>query len=69
MSEFGDTVTRASPHAPITGTDAFKPRLAGRAPDEYLQLIQKAGSPGVSAEVEDLRLDLAPISPAVFSLA
>lgn len=69
VSEFGDAVTRASPHAPITGTDAFKPRLAGSAPDEYLQLIQKAGSPGVSAAVEDLRLDLAPISPAVFSLA
>ncbi|WP_241493186.1 WYL domain-containing protein [Burkholderia pseudomallei] len=69
MSEFGDVVTRVTPHAPITGTDAFKPKFAGSAPDEYLHLLQKASTPGVGATVEDLRLDLAPISPAVFSLA
>lgn len=68
MNEFAGAVARATPHAPITATDAFKPRFAGNAPDEYLQLILKPCSSHVHMTVEDLRLDLAPVSPAVFSV-
>ncbi|KDR40614.1 hypothetical protein BG61_24010 [Caballeronia glathei] len=69
VKEFGDAVTRATPHAPITATETFRPRFAGDTPDEYLLLIQRFCLPHVSAMVEDLRLDLAPVSSPIFAAA
>lgn len=68
LAEFTDTVTRATPYAPITATKSFQPRLAGNSPDEYLQLVQKLGTPHIDSTVEDLRLDLAPVRPALFAV-
>lgn len=68
LAEFPDTVARATPYAPITATQSFRPRLAGKSPDEYLQLIQKLGASHVDSTVEDLRLDLAPVHPSLFAV-
>ena len=68
LAEFTDTVTRVTPYAPITATQSFRPRLAGNSPDEYLQLVQKIGASHIDSAVEDLRLDLAPVSPALFAV-
>lgn len=68
LAEFTDTVTRATPYAPITATKSFQPRLAGNGPDEYLQLVQKLGTSHIDSTVEDLRLDLAPVRPALFAV-
>lgn len=68
LAEFTDTVTRATPYAPITATKSFQPRLAGNSPDEYLQLVQKLGASRIDSTVEDLRLDLAPVRPALFAV-
>lgn len=68
LAEFTDTVTRATPYAPITATNSFQPRLAGNSPDEYLQLVQKLGASHIDSTVEDLRLDLAPVRPALFAV-
>lgn len=68
LTEFTDTVTRATPYAPITATQLFRPRLAGNSPDEYLQLVQKLGASHIDSTVEDLRLDLAPVRPALFAI-
>jgi len=68
LAEFNDTVTRATPYAPITATKSFQPRLAGNSPDEYLQLVQKLGASHIDSTVEDLRLDLAPVRPALFAV-
>ncbi|MDF3887898.1 WYL domain-containing protein [Cupriavidus basilensis] len=68
LAEFADTVTRATPYAPITATQSFRPRLAGKSPDEYLQLIQKLGASHIDSTVEDLRLDLAPVRPTLFAI-
>ncbi len=68
LAEFADAVTRVTPYAPITPTESFRPRLAGSSPDEYLQLVQKIGSSHIESMVEDLRLDLAPVRPALFAV-
>lgn len=68
LTEFADAVTRVTPYAPITAMRSFGPRLAGNSPDEYLQLVQKLGSTHIDSTVEDLRLDLAPVRPALFAV-
>lgn len=69
VAEYSSAVTRATPHAPVIPTGNFKPRLASASPDDYLRLVAGAG-PHVSAfAVEDLRLDLSPVSASVFALA
>lgn len=68
LAEFTDTVTRATPYAPITATESFQPRLAGNSPDEYLHLVQKLGLSHINSSVEDPRLDLAPPSPELFAV-
>lgn len=68
LSEFGEAVTRATPYAPVTATKSFRPRFAGNSPDDYLQLVQQLASTHVDATVEDLRLDLAPVLPALFAV-
>jgi predicted DNA-binding transcriptional regulator YafY len=68
LSEFTDAVTRATPYAPITATKSFRPRFAGTSPDEYLQLVQKLGPTHIDSTVEDLRLDLSPVLPALFAV-
>jgi predicted DNA-binding transcriptional regulator YafY len=67
LAEYAEVVTRATPYAPVTATKAFKPRLAGSSPDEYLHLLQKLAPSHLDATVEDLRLDLAPVPPALFA--
>jgi hypothetical protein len=69
LAAHGADVTRASPHAPIAPTEDFAPRYAGPSPDEYLGLVTAASPRDVAPFMEDLRLDLAPISSATFSLA
>ncbi len=68
MAEFADSVTRATPYAPITAMKSFRPRFAGNSPDEYLQLVRKLGSTHIDATVEDLQLDLSPELPALFAI-
>jgi predicted DNA-binding transcriptional regulator YafY len=68
LAEFTDMVTRATPYAPIIATKSFRPRLAGNSPDEYLQLVQRLGFSHIASSVEDLRLDLAPVRPALFAV-
>jgi predicted DNA-binding transcriptional regulator YafY len=68
LAEFTDAVKRATPYAPITATKLFRPRFAGNSPDEYLQLVQRLGATHIESTVEDLRLDLSPVPPALFSV-
>jgi hypothetical protein len=68
LAEFTDAVKRATPYAPITATKFFRPRFAGNSPDEYLQLVQRLGATHIDSTVEDLRLDLSPVHPALFSV-
>lgn len=69
VAEYGPALTRASPHAPVTATKLFRPRLAGNSPDEYLRLVDSVGPIVRAFAVEDLRLDLSPVSSTVFALA
>lgn len=69
VAEYGTALTRATPHAPVTPTKLFKPRLAGSSPDEYLRLVDSVGPSVRPFAVEDLRLDLSPVSATVFALA
>ncbi|MBB1162682.1 WYL domain-containing protein [Aquariibacter albus] len=69
VAEYGTALTRASPHAPVTPTKLFQPRFAGNSPDEYLRLVESVGPTARSFAVEDLRLDLSPVSSPLFALA
>lgn len=68
LAEFTDAVKRDTPYAPITATKSFRPRFAGNSFDEYLQLVQKLGVTHIDSTVEDLRLDLSPVLPALFAV-
>lgn len=68
LVEFTETVTRATPYAPITATKSFRPRFAGDSPDEYLHLVRKLDVSHIDSTVEDLRLDLAPVRSALFAV-
>lgn len=68
LAAYADGLKRATPYAPVTATKAFKPQLSGNSPDEYLQVLQKRTPAHLHANVEDLRLDLAPVQPALFAL-
>lgn len=68
LAEFSDAVKRDTPYAPITATKSFRPRFAGNSPDEYLHLVQKLGATHIDSTVEDLRLDLSPVLPALFAV-
>lgn len=69
VAEYGAALTRATPHAPVTPTKLFKPRRAGSSPDEYLRMVDSVGPSVRTFAVEDLRLDLSPVSATVFALA
>ncbi|WP_298829437.1 WYL domain-containing protein [uncultured Piscinibacter sp.] len=69
VAAYGPAITRVSPHAPVTPTKQFRPRLAGNSPDEYLRLVDSVGPLVRTFAVEDLRLDLSPVSSTLFALA
>jgi hypothetical protein len=67
LAEHGQSVQRTSPHAPVTPTKGFRPKLAGASPDEYLRLVEAAGPLKMAPFVEDLRMDLAPVPADIFA--
>jgi len=67
LAEHGQSVIRTSPHAPVTPAKGFKPKLAGHSPDEYLRLVEAAGPAEMAPFVEDLRMDLSPVSANIFA--
>ena len=67
LAEHGQSVLRNSPHSPVLPTKNFRPKLAGASPDEYLRLVEGAGPADVAPFVEDLRMDFAPVSAAIFA--
>lgn len=69
IAAYGDRIRRASPHAPVVPGDGFALHVPGSSPDEYLRLVRQLPSSPLSFGVEDLRLDLAPVSPVLFALA
>jgi hypothetical protein len=69
LAAYGPALTRASPHAPVTPTRHFRPRFAGNSPDAYLRLVDSVGPSVQAFAVEDLRMDLSPVSPTMFGLA
>lgn len=68
ISEHGDGVMRVTPHAPVTATPEFKPAHESCGADDYLRLVESVRPSDMAPFVMDVRHDLSPVSPAIFSV-
>lgn len=68
LAVHGKDVERETPHSPITRSERFRPKYAGASPDEYLGLMVTLSPMQPAPFIEDLRLDLAPATPQVYSV-
>ena len=69
VEQYGDKVRRASAHAPIEATTAFRAMFSSSSADDYLRLLSRSDSDSQAAHIEDARIDLTSSNAQVFATA